>query len=270
MTDHVVDGHQGTFTTVSAAIEAASPGDRIYVRPGRYDESLMVDKQLEIVGDGHRASIEIRGTDDHVLTFRALAGRVANLTLSQSRGQVSHGVFIGAGQLVLEDCVISSDGGACVYVHGDCDPRLRGNLIHDSQQGGVFFYQGARGLLEDNEIIGSRQAGVEVWAGASPLLRRNVIRDGQQDGVYVHGDGAGTFEENLIAGNAHSGVHISSGGRPTIRGNRINDNARHGVNVLEGGGGVVEDNDLSHNRQGAWHFAHHARHTIVRARNKEH
>jgi len=50
---HVVDAyHRGDFVSVRAAIEAASPGDRILVRPGLYEESLVVDKPLEIIGDG--------------------------------------------------------------------------------------------------------------------------------------------------------------------------------------------------------------------------
>ena len=51
---HVVDAFpgRGDFTTVSAAIKAAKPGDRILVRPGLYEEGLVVDKPLEILGDG--------------------------------------------------------------------------------------------------------------------------------------------------------------------------------------------------------------------------
>jgi F-box protein 11 len=51
---HVVDANRDSdgFTTVGAAIRAANPGDRIFVRPGRYEESLLIDKPLEIIGDG--------------------------------------------------------------------------------------------------------------------------------------------------------------------------------------------------------------------------
>ena len=42
---HVVDPfHRGDFTTISEAITAARPGDRILVRPGLYTESLVIDK----------------------------------------------------------------------------------------------------------------------------------------------------------------------------------------------------------------------------------
>ena len=58
---HVVDAYQrGDFTTIGAAIEAARPGDRILVRPGLYQEGLVVDKPLEILGDGPVADIEVQ------------------------------------------------------------------------------------------------------------------------------------------------------------------------------------------------------------------
>jgi hypothetical protein len=48
---HVVDAFQrGDFATIGAAIKAARPGDRILVRPGLYQEGLVVDKPLEILG----------------------------------------------------------------------------------------------------------------------------------------------------------------------------------------------------------------------------
>ena len=45
------------FTTIGDAISTANPGDRIMVRPGLYQEGLIIDKPLEIVGDGNRDDI---------------------------------------------------------------------------------------------------------------------------------------------------------------------------------------------------------------------
>ena len=49
---HVVDAlYRGDFPSISQAIQAAKPGDRILVRPGLYSEGLIIDKPLEIMGD---------------------------------------------------------------------------------------------------------------------------------------------------------------------------------------------------------------------------
>jgi nitrous oxidase accessory protein NosD len=173
---YVVDASQDRdgdgFTTVGAAIRAANPGDRILIRPGRYEESLLIDKPLEIIGDGHLAEIEIWGTDQNVLTFRAETGRVANLTLAQPWGPSFRGVLIARGQLHLEECDISSRTGVCVSVHGGAHARLRRNVIHDAWEVVVLvlFYQGGGGILEDSEIVDCRLDGVEVRDGSDPVL----------------------------------------------------------------------------------------------------
>ena len=132
----MVDPYQrGDFATLSAAIKAAKPGDRILVRPGLYQEGLVVDKPLEILGDGPVSEIEIRARDTSALTFQASIGRVANLTLRQAGGKGTfYGVNITQGRLDLEGCDISSQSLSCVAIHDGADPRLRRNKIHDGKQ----------------------------------------------------------------------------------------------------------------------------------------
>lgn len=44
--------HRGDHTTIGAAIKAARPGTVIMVEPGLYHEGLVIDKPLEIIGQG--------------------------------------------------------------------------------------------------------------------------------------------------------------------------------------------------------------------------
>jgi parallel beta-helix repeat protein len=287
---HVVDAYQrGHFATVSEAIEAAKPGDRILVRPGLYEESLIVNKPLEIIGDGPVEDIVIRARDANVLTFQASIGRVANLTLRQV-GEEVMGVSIQQGRLDLEGCDLSSQAGSCVSIRdgrldlegcdlssqaGSCvsirdgaDPRLRRNKIHHGKERGVIVYDDGLGTLEDNEIFGNGFHGVTIGAGGNPVLRRNQIR-GNETGVYVHDNGQGTLEDNEITGNGETGVEIQADGNPLVRGNRINRNEYEGVWVHDAGKGVIEDNDLTGNGASAWAIDKACKPNVTRARNKE-
>src|SRR5437879_2720367 len=51
------------FRTVQEAIRSAQPAARILVRPGRYEEGVTLDKDLEICGDGPREEIVIESPD---------------------------------------------------------------------------------------------------------------------------------------------------------------------------------------------------------------
>ena len=246
---HVVDPyHRGDFTTISKAIRAARPGDRILIRPGLYLESLVIDKPLEIIGDGAAADIQIHARDTHVVVFRANISRIANLTLRQVGGEGTwYGVDIGQGRLELEGCEITSQSGPCVAIHDGADPRLRRNTIHDGKQVGVWVRNQGLGTLEDNDITANVRAGVVIDTGGNPTLRRNTIHHGKNTGVYVYEQGLGTLEDNDITANAAAGVAIETGGNPTLRRNTIHDGKNCGVLVYEHGQGTLEDNEITAN-----------------------
>ena len=82
---HVVDPMgRADFTTIGSAISASNAGDRIMVRPGLYQEELVIDKPLEIICDGYRDDIVVQSSKGNALLFQTTMGRVSNLTLRQT------------------------------------------------------------------------------------------------------------------------------------------------------------------------------------------
>ena len=240
--------HRGDHATITEAIEAANPGDRILVRPGLYQEGLVIDKPgLEIIGDGNLDDVVVHAVGKDALLFKTTMGRVTNLTLRQMGGGDWYAVDIAQGRLELEECDITSQSRSCVAIHGGADPRLRRNRIYDGKQCGVFVYDNGEGVLEDNDIFGNPNSGVEIKAGGNPTLRRNRIHDGKGTGVFVYKNGQGVLEDNDIFGNALAGVAIKTGGNPTLRRNRIYDGKQSGVLVYDNGQGVLEDNEIFEN-----------------------
>jgi parallel beta-helix repeat protein len=269
---HVVDPRmRGDFTGIAPAIRAAWPGDRILIRPGLYEGGLVVDKALEIVGDGHASDIEIRAYGAEALVFEAgkAEGRVANLTLRQVRGgREYHAVDVREGRLDLEGCDIRSGSSTGVAVLAGASLRLRGSKIHGSHKSGVLVCDSALATLEDNEITGNQSCGVQVRTGASATLRGNRIHNNTESGIWVYDRGQATLEDNDIISNGIVGVSVSSGGSVTVRGNRINRNGDGGVRVRDRGRAVVEDNDLRNNPGGAWDMGAGAKPNVKSARNQ--
>lgn len=49
----------GNYLTISDAVAAAAEGDKILVRPGTYEESVVIDKPVSLRGDGGRDAVTI-------------------------------------------------------------------------------------------------------------------------------------------------------------------------------------------------------------------
>jgi parallel beta-helix repeat protein len=241
---HVVDPIGDEHATVAHALRNAKSGDRILIRPGLYKENLVIEKPVEIIGDGELGDVVIEASGKPTVLFQASMARLANLALRQAGGENAFCVDIAQGRLDLEGCDITSQSLACVAIHDGADPWLRSNRIHSGKEGGIFVYRNGQGTLEDNDIFDNGLAGIEIQEGGNPTLRRNRIRDGKEGGVYVHKSGEGVFEDNEISANRLAGVAIMDGGNPVLRHNSIHDGKVNGIYVAEGGQGLLEDNDI--------------------------
>ena len=189
------------FTSIAAALQDAPLGARILVRPGHYNESLTIDRSIELVGDGAREDIVIEGTSAAALTFDTRIGIVRNITFRQ-RGENNFCVWVQQGRLTLEDCDLSSESLASLAVGNAADPRVRRNRIHDGSTSGITVYGQARGTYEDNEISDNDYAGIEVSDRAMPTFRRNRINGNGHAAIWVADEGGGVFEDNDLRGNA--------------------------------------------------------------------
>jgi hypothetical protein len=111
------------YGDITSAIDAASPGDRILERPGIYNEGIVIDKPLEIIGQDGAGPVIIRAFAKDAVLFNSNLGRISNLTLRQTGGGEWYGVDIAQRRLVVEACDISSESHACVG-----NPQWRGAI----------------------------------------------------------------------------------------------------------------------------------------------
>ncbi|MBE9128302.1 MULTISPECIES: right-handed parallel beta-helix repeat-containing protein [unclassified Coleofasciculus] len=260
------------YKTIRAAIKNAEPGTRIWVRPGFYREHLTIDKDVEIIGDGQPEDIIIESQYRPCITMQAEKATVKGLTLRHREWSNLHRAgFIGRlisqvlfypyaialpkGQLILENCTITSTGIACIYIHGaTANPQIRHCQIQDGAESGILVSRKGRGLVEDCDIL-NHDSGVQIMKGGNPTLRRCKIQGMKQEGVFIAKSSEATIADCQIVGNTGAGVTIKNGGNATIHQCRINRNQEQGIYVESNGAGPIEQCNLKGNRGGAWYIA---------------
>jgi len=235
----------GDYTTIGEALRAVRPGSQLLVRPGLYNEGIVIDEHVEIVGDGAAEDIIVRSADASCIEMRADKAVVRGLTLrgrAAQSGKTFFAIDITRGELTLEACDISSDSLSCVAVRGAAvDPIIRRCRIHDGADSGVYFFDGGAGRVEECDIYRNANVGIAITEGARPSVKGCRIFEGENAGVAVWQGGAGVIEDCEVFGNALAGVGISEDANPTLRRCSIYDGRNSGVFVHQNGRGLLED-----------------------------
>eukprot|EP00993_Chasmostoma_nieuportense_P002278 NODE_3089_length_1031_cov_64.617257_g2945_i0.p1 GENE.NODE_3089_length_1031_cov_64.617257_g2945_i0~~NODE_3089_length_1031_cov_64.617257_g2945_i0.p1 ORF type:complete len:265 (+),score=58.98 NODE_3089_length_1031_cov_64.617257_g2945_i0:72-866(+) len=219
----------GTEGALAAALQGCSAGDTLLIKVGQYNETLVLTKDVHVVGDAE-VNTDVVITGGSVCTA---GGSIKNLTI--------HGcVEIRSGDVCISNCDISQ-GADGIRVQAEANPTLFRNTIHNVHQGGdgIYFNQ-SKGTAEENSIHHARVNGIHVNNG-EVTLRANHIHD-CHFGIYFRHNGYGLVEGNEINSITSFGIYLTDHSDPIVRANRV---AQCGVHVLlvsqEGKGDVAEN-----------------------------
>ena len=239
----------GQFSKISEAVKNAPEGSRILIRPGLYNDSIVIDKKLEIIGDGELSEIIIESTDAHCMLIDTPEAFINGLTLRSRRVEAGdQGLYgtlrVKSGLPVIYDCDISSDASGCISVDGKANPTIRKCIIHNSPQDGISFEEHSSGLVEDCEIHDTGSHGICVWGKANLTIRRCRVSNCRDLDGFGFTDGAtGLVEECEITDNI-IGVLIQDEANPIIR-NCIFSNCETGISAYSMGKGSLGSCDIS-------------------------
>jgi hypothetical protein len=236
----------GDFPTLTDAVRRAPAGSRLLVRPGIYNEGILIDKSLEIVGDGALEEIIVRSTTSSCLVMQTDAATIRNLTLrGQARaGGVNDGFFavdISHGRPLFDGCDISSDSLACIAIHNPTAvPLIRNCVIHHGVDSGVFAFDGAQGLLEACDIAENSNIGIAITGRATTSVHNCLIHDGADAGIVVWNGATSAIEGCDIYANRRANVGISDASVAALRRCRIHDGDNTGIYAHREGQATVE------------------------------
>lgn len=205
------------FSTIQAAINAASPGCTINVAAGTYNEQILIQKSLTLKGVGSLTTI-----------IQAPA--------SPRAGSVVEGV--------TWDYVV-----AAYPVSGTINVRIEGFTIDANNQNktagtgnfvGVFFrnVSGSRAGLFSCKIQGFPSTpeyesfGIKVYGNSQMSIDKNTVASYTRDGIGVNGGGSGNprvvISNNTVTGSAVplNAIYLGDGATGSITRNIVKNHTR--------------------------------------------
>ncbi len=233
------------FTTIQAAIDAASNGDEILVAPGTYEENIdFLTKSIIVRGDGGPKTTQLVGTGSGpVVIVGPLAGAST--------------VFDGFSVTGGDSRADPARPGGCVHIEGS-SPTLRDLVLFEcsARLGGGLQLVASESRVEDVAIFDTTaEADGDEWGlgggiyvlGGAPTFERITITETTArtgGGAFLQSTSVTATEVVITDAVAErtGGLHVAGDGTPglnsfttlEITGNRANEGAG-GLRALGGG-----------------------------------
>jgi parallel beta-helix repeat protein len=190
------------YKSIQEGINAASPGDTIYVLSGTYYENLVININLILKGEGKDTTIIDGGKNGHVIYAQATC-TISGFTIRNAGGTGN-------------DCVAMSyaDGGK-IY---DC------KILNSEESDGIQLDHCTNIEISNNEIIYNKAFGIGISVSENCTIKENVIKY-NREGINIQSfSNNNEVYDNLIANNNLYGIRIRQSSDNRIYNNNFTNN----------------------------------------------
>jgi parallel beta-helix repeat protein len=215
-------GSGGAYTSIQAAINAANPGETVYVYSGEYFEGITIGKKINLLGEDRNTTIiNASGLGKDTIKITGSDVNVTGFTITKSSGSS------GAAGILLENannCLITN------------------NNVTDNYRIGVRLRYSDGNNISNNIIYDNYYYGMLLGYSSNNTINENIVSDNNRFGIDIAIDS----DDNQVTGNIvdnkdENAISIWESDRNYVIGNTIL-SSEYGISLSKGDSHIVLDN----------------------------
>jgi nitrous oxidase accessory protein NosD len=211
--------------TIGAAIRAATPGSVITVAPGTYRESLLLDKDIEIVAESTAGTVEVATPFGVAVAVRRGTATLRGLTIVGA-DPAGIAVSVDDAAAVLAECEIT---GGRIDAAGWATASLTGCRIHDCAHAAVHARGDAQVNLARCGLADIDGAAVVLAQSARVRMSASTVARVTGPGLYLADATHARIEDCEISATGGAGIVTEGTAGLVVVGSRLRDLAGDGV-----------------------------------------
>lgn len=217
--------------SIQEAVNSASSGDEIIVKPGTYSEHIIVKKNSLIIrsesGNPMDTRIEAYDPGADILTIKA-----DNVTLSGFRISGAGTNCSGISLYQCTNCLIDNnklfnDSQGIYLAYSEENRVLNNKIIRGSR--GIVLEQSSHNSVTDNKISGCRY-GIYLLNSKENRISKNTVQESKEYGILLSASNSNTLSGNAASNNGR-GIHIGNSDANKLSENSIFSNEVYGLFV---------------------------------------
>ncbi len=174
------------YPSIQEAINNASAGTTIFVKPGRYNESVVVNKPIRLIGVGNSTTI-IYGKKGSTSTIEIRSNNVliANFTItSPSAEPISNGILLyrASNVRVENNTILNHKNG--LHLRYSSNNLLLNNYVSNNTVG-IHIYDSSNNTLKFNRMV-CNKINLRVWGSPIEHFLHKIDATNQVDGKNVY------------------------------------------------------------------------------------
>jgi parallel beta-helix repeat protein len=233
------------YLTIQEAINAANPGDFIFVHNGTYYENVVVNKTVSLVGEDRVTTIVDGGGTGSVINVTANSVNINGFTIQNSGSTASDsGIYVVSNGNNISCSTITNDKNG-IYLYYSNNNTVSGNNVSSNNWYGIYLHHSSSNVISDNNIYSNYNDGIYLYYSSNNVISDNDIYS-NNNGINLYCSSDNAVSNNNISNN-DCGISVCQLSNNNVMSDNNVYSNKNGVFLYYSGNNAISDNNAYSN-----------------------